>query len=221
MEMDLLLKPLRPSQQHNMISDRFEKKARRRGFKAIAGIDEAGRGPLAGPVVAAACMLPKGALIEGIDDSKKLTPEKRMEVYEKIIAYPQVCFGIGIIDSIIIDQINILRATLEAMMLAVAHLSNQPDYLLVDGNQLPPFHIPAEAIVDGDALSFSIAAASIIAKYTRDKIMMEYHLQWPMYGFDEHKGYGTEKHLLALQKEGPCPIHRRSFEPVKCLLVGQ
>ncbi len=193
---------------------RFEKAARQKGYRCIAGVDEAGRGPLAGPVVAAACSLPDGLLIEGVNDSKKLTPEVRAKLFKRITEDSNITYGVGIIDAQIIDQINILRATFEAMLAAVASLPQKPDYLLVDGSMLPAFKMPAEAIVKGDALSLSIAAASIIAKETRDQLMLQFHALWPAYGFDEHKGYGTAKHLLALKEHGPCPIHRFSFAPV-------
>lgn len=196
-------------------TDKFERLARERGFRFIAGVDEAGRGPLAGPVVAAACMLPEEFDLEGVDDSKKLTPAQRQEIYLKLTQHPEVISAVGVVDSILIDQINILRATLEAMILAVSALSKRPDYLLIDGNQLPKFDIPCQAIVHGDSLSRSIAAASIIAKVTRDRMMQGYHAEWPAYGFDQHKGYGTAQHLAAIQAHGPCPIHRLSFEPIK------
>jgi ribonuclease HII len=194
---------------------RFEERARQRGFHAIAGVDEAGRGPLAGPVVAAACLLPEGLYLEGIDDSKKLTPLQRYALYEKMISHPDIIFGIGQVEAVRIDQINILQATFEAMLFAVASLSQQPDYLLVDGSQLPPFSIPAEAIIKGDQCSQSIAAASILAKESRDRLMVTYHEQWPQYGFDEHKGYPTESHLKALSLYGPSPQHRLTFKPLK------
>lgn len=193
----------------------FEKKARTKGFLCIAGVDEAGRGPLAGPVVAAACILPEALFLRGIDDSKKLTPEERESLYEKIKENPEIHYGIGIVSSLIIDQINILRATMAAMVAAVKQLQKKPDYILVDGNQLPSFDVPCEGIVAGDTLSQSIMAASIIAKYTRDQIMLQCHLEWPQYGFKAHKGYGTPQHLEALKLHGPCPIHRKTFKPVR------
>jgi ribonuclease HII len=193
----------------------WERNARERGFRAIAGLDEVGRGPLAGPVVAAACILPEGALIEGIDDSKKLLPSDRSLIYQKILSYPYIEYGIGIIDAKEIDRINILQATLQAMTIAISRLQQQPDFLLIDGNKLPHTTIPGEAIVKGDSLSQSIAAAAIIAKEIRDQLMQAYHEQWPQYQFASHKGYATEEHLLAIQEYGPCPIHRMSFEPLK------
>ncbi len=195
----------------------FEAKARKRGFKRIAGIDEAGRGPLAGPVVAAACVLPDGALIEGVNDSKKLLPSERYKIFQKILSISEIDYGIGIIDALIVDEINILQATFQAMLAAVYCLSKKPDYLLIDGNKKPVIDIPGEAIVSGDSLSQSIAIASIIAKETRDQLMNVFHEEWPEYGFNKHKGYGTKSHLLAIKKYGPCPIHRKSFEPIKSL----
>jgi ribonuclease HII len=194
-----------------------EEKARAQGYVAIAGVDEAGRGPLAGPVVAAACMLPPDFRNEEVDDSKKLTPRQRFELYHQLTSDPSIVYGLGIVDAIVIDQINILQATFQAMLIAVSQLKKRPDFLLVDGNLLPPFDIPAVAIVEGDSQSLSIASASIIAKYTRDQIMLQYHSLWPQYGFDAHKGYGTRQHLLALDVHGACPIHRTTFAPIKSL----
>ena len=193
----------------------FETRARKRGFQKIAGVDEAGRGPLAGPVVAAACIIPEGIYLPGINDSKKLTSEQRERLYDLLKSNPEILSAEGVVEAIIIDQINILRATLEAMAVAIVKLKAKPDYVLVDGNRLPSLEMPAEAIVRGDSLSQSIMAAAIIAKVTRDKMMKQYHEQWPEYGFDEHKGYPTPQHLQALEKFGACPIHRQSFGPVK------
>lgn len=197
----------------------YEKQARKQGFCTIAGIDEAGRGPLAGPVTAAACILPPRLNIKGINDSKQLTPAVRDSLYTQLTEHPDVKFGIGIIDINVIDAINIYQATIQAMLEAVRQLSTTPDYLLVDGLKLPHPTIPCEQIIKGDQLSLSIAAASIIAKVTRDRIMENYHVQWPEYGFDAHKGYATPQHLSALKSFGPCPIHRKSFEPVKSLCL--
>lgn len=185
------------------------------GFNKIAGIDEAGRGPLAGPVVAAACILPEGAIFKNLNDSKQCTSEEREVLFQQITTCPGVVFGIGIIDVKTIDRVNILQATFLAMQKAVHALSEFPDYLLIDGNQLPYFDIPAESLVEGDALSISIAAASIIAKVTRDRIMMGLDAKYPEYGFKNHKGYGTEEHLRAIDLYGPSKVHRMSFEPVK------
>jgi ribonuclease HII len=197
----------------------YENKARKKGFSRIAGIDEAGRGPLAGPVVAAACILPEGLFLQGIDDSKKLTKEKREELYALITQDPSIEYGVGVVDALMIDQINILQATLRAMIAAVAYLRQKPDYLLVDGRDVPDAGVTGRAIIEGDRLSQSIAAASVIAKVTRDRMMLSYHQEWPQYGFDEHKGYGTPKHVLAIEQFGPCPIHRMSFEPLKSRVV--
>lgn len=195
----------------------LEKRAEERGFKRVAGVDEVGRGSLAGPVVAAACILPEAALIEGVNDSKKLLPSERGKIFQRILALAEVDYGIGIIDALIIDQVNILQATFQAMTAALSRLSQKPDFILVDGDKLPPLSISAEAVVKGDQLSQSIAAASIIAKETRDQLMRVYHAEWPQYGFDSHKGYATQKHLIAIQKHGPCAIHRMSFEPLKSI----
>ncbi len=194
---------------------KHERKAMKAGFKRIAGVDEAGRGPLAGPVVAAACVLPKGAHLEGLDDSKKLLPSERHRIFQQILALTDVDYGIGIIDNLIIDQINILQATFEAMIAAMMRLTERPDFVLIDGNRMPKVDIPGQAIVGGDALSQSIAAASVLAKVTRDELMNVYDEEWPEYGFRKHKGYATKAHLLAIEKYGPCPIHRMSFEPMK------
>ncbi|MBP9842118.1 MAG: ribonuclease HII [Simkaniaceae bacterium] len=182
-------------------------------FARIAGVDEAGRGPLAGPVVAAACVIPKGRIIPGVDDSKRLTPSQRERLYSLLVSDPSIDFGIGIVEASRIDEINVLQATFEAMLIAVSRLKCTPDFLLIDGNRLPKTSIPAKAIVGGDGLYQSIAAASIIAKEARDILMKGYHLCYPDYGFDQHKGYGTEAHLQALKK-GFCPQHRRSFKGV-------
>ncbi len=196
-----------------------EKRLKAEGFVKIAGIDEAGRGPLAGPVVAAACILPEGALFENLNDSKQLSAEEREELFAKITVHPGLIYGVGIIDVKTIDRVNILQATFLAMRKAVKALSEKPDYLLIDGNQSPHFDIPTESIVEGDALSISIAAASIIAKVTRDLMMHELDAKYPKYGFKQHKGYATDQHLEAIKAHGPCPIHRKSFDPVKSMLT--
>jgi len=199
----------------------YERRARINGYGLVAGVDEAGRGPLAGPVVAAACIVPEGLYIEGINDSKRLTADERAALFEKIRENEEIDCGVGIVDSLIIDQINILQAALQAMMAAIAKLRQEPDFLLIDGPYVPAQKIPGEGIIDGDSLSQSIMAGSIVAKCTRDYLMIhEYDRQWPQYGFRENKGYGTAQHLEALKKHGPCPIHRRSFEPVKSMVAA-
>ena len=194
-----------------------ETRLKREGFNLIAGVDEAGRGPLAGPVVAAACILPKGALFENLNDSKKLSAQQREKLYVQITSHPDLIYGVGIIDVETIDRINILQATFLAMQRAVESLKIAPDYILIDGNQLPHFKIPTESLVAGDALSVSIAAASILAKVTRDRIMLEFDGKYPKYGFKRHKGYATTQHVEAIKAHGPCPIHRRSFDPVRSM----
>ena len=193
----------------------LEKRAEAKGFRKIAGIDEAGRGPLAGPVVAAACVFKSSVFFPGINDSKLLTPKRRRALYQELTQHAELSYGIGIIEASAIDEINILQATLRAMRAAVLALPERPDYLLVDGNvAVAVENIPAEKVIKGDQRSQLIAASSIIAKEIRDKLMVDYHHQYPEYGFDEHKGYGTEKHCEALEKFGPCPIHRKTFSPV-------
>ena len=177
---------------------------------AICGVDEAGRGPLAGPVAAGAVILPKDCRILYLNDSKKLTPARRDALFDEI-REKAVAFSIGISSPERIDEINILQATYEAMRKAVAGLSVQPDLLLNDAVTIPEVQIRQVPIVKGDAKSVSIAAASILAKVTRDRMMEEYDAMWPEYGFAKHKGYGTAQHIAALKEYGPCPIHRRSF----------
>jgi ribonuclease HII len=192
----------------------FEKEAAQKGCKEIAGIDEAGRGPLAGPVVSAAVILPIGFNIPDVTDSKKLSPKKRERLFGDIYAHA-VSIGIGIVDPIEIDRINILRASLVAMAIAVENLDPQPDFLLIDGTFPIPSELPQQPIAKGDALSISIAAASIIAKVSRDRLMQIYHHYYPQFDFPKHKGYPTKAHKEAIRKFGCCPIHRRSFEGVK------
>lgn len=186
--------------------------ARAKGYRCVAGVDEAGRGPLAGPVLAAACTIPEGIFFGYINDSKLLTSQKRKVLFEQLTTHEGVQFGVGRIEQDEIDRINIYQATLAAMRMAVAQLKEQPDVLLVDGMHLAIEGIHAQRIVQGDRLSQMIAAASIIAKESRDQIMIQYHEVYPEYGFDEHKGYATEKHRAALHKYGPCPLHRRTFK---------
>ncbi len=191
----------------------FETKSFAKGFSKIAGIDEAGRGPLAGPVVSAAVILPATFPVSGICDSKKLTPKKRSYLYEKIYEHA-VSIGIGIVDSTEIDRINILQASLLSMAISVENLKPQPDYLLIDGKFRISSNLPQEPVIRGDSLSISIAAASIIAKVTRDQLMVMYHNYYPEFGFSQHKGYPTKIHKEAINKFGCCPIHRRSFRGV-------
>lgn len=193
----------------------YEERAYQQGYKILAGLDEAGRGPLAGPVVAAACIVPRGLLIPHVNDSKKLTAKMREQLFKRLTSDPAIIYAIGIMDAGDIDRLNIYQATIHAMWQAIDKLATTPDCLLVDGLGLPHPLLPCQKIVKGDQLSQSIAAASIIAKETRDRLMRTYHGQWPVYGFHQHKGYGTAQHLEALEQYGPCPIHRHSFEPIK------
>lgn len=187
-----------------------EHRCHEQGYQLICGVDEAGRGPLAGPVCAAAVILPADVEITGLNDSKKLTDKRRRELYP-IIKEQAIAYGIAFADENEIDEINILQATFRAMERAIEQLSQRPDFVLVDGNKLPRLDIPAEAIVQGDSRSASIAAASVLAKVTRDDLMLELAKTYPQYGFDIHKGYGTKAHYEALRTYGACPAHRRSF----------
>lgn len=179
-------------------------------YRAIAGIDEAGRGPLAGPVVAACVIMPMDMEIDGIYDSKKLSPKRREAMYD-IIYDTALSIGVGWIDHEDIDEINILNATYSAMEMAIKACDIKPDYLLIDAVKLPNIHIPQRSIVKGDNQSQSIAAASIVAKVTRDREMEKWHDIYPEYGFNRHKGYGTKQHIEAIKEHGLCPIHRKSF----------
>jgi ribonuclease HII len=190
---------------------KFENEAKALGYANIAGIDEAGRGPLAGPVVAAAVILKGPVEIQGVNDSKKISEKKRDFIYQEAINHPNILYGIGIVEPEVIDSINILQATFLAMKTAVDHLSITPDLLLVDGNQPPKIPIQTWTIVKGDSLSFSIALASIIAKVTRDKIMDELDRNLPQYQFSQHKGYPTATHKKLIQQHGLSPYHRKSF----------
>ncbi len=194
--------------------DFFEGQCYKAGFRNIAGIDEVGRGPLAGPVVAAAVIFSRGWTDEGIIDSKRLPPQRREELYEKILSSAQ-SMGIGVVDQGEIDRTNILQATLKAMKMAILQLSPLPDYLLVDGIHSIPIQIPQRLIKRGDTLSISIAAASIVAKVTRDRMMIEHHERYPQYNFAKHKGYGTREHLEAIRQFGYCELHRLTFKGVK------
>ena len=189
----------------------FEHAAMEEGFSLICGVDEAGRGPLAGPVCAAAVILPPDLELEGLNDSKKLS-EKRREALYPLICEQSLAYGIAFASEQEIDELNILQATFLAMRRAVEQLGQKPDLALVDGNREPDFGgIPVRTIIKGDSRSANIAAASILAKVTRDRFMLEQDAVYPQYGFAVHKGYGTQKHYAALREFGPCPIHRRSF----------
>ena len=189
----------------------FEHAAMEEGFSLICGVDEAGRGPLAGPVCAAAVILPPDLELEGLNDSKKLS-EKRREALYPLICEQALAYGIAFASEQEIDELNILQATFLAMRRAVGQLGRKPDLALVDGNREPDFGgIPVRTIIKGDSRSANIAAASILAKVTRDRFMLEQDAVYPQYGFAVHKGYGTQKHYAALREFGPCPIHRRSF----------
>lgn len=200
----------------------FEQVLWQQGIARVAGVDEAGRGPLAGPVVAAAAILParwaeSGLPVElrRLNDSKQLAEGQREKFFEFLTACAEVEFAIAQADAAQIDTINILQATHRAMNDALAQLRPLPPYALVDGHPVNSLRVPQTAIVKGDARSFSIAAASVLAKVTRDRLMLGYHAQFPQYGFDAHKGYGTAQHLAAIEKFGACPIHRKSFAPLK------
>ena len=192
----------------------YENTARAKGYKNIIGVDEAGRGPLAGPVVAAAVSLVPGWFLEGLNDSKKLSPRVRGKFFP-IIKRNSLGYGVGIVDVATIDRINVLQAALLAMKYAVEALPIRANLLLIDGNKSIDTEIDQWTIVKGDSLSHSIAAASVLAKVTRDKIMEQYHKQFPHYAFDRHKGYGTSLHRNSIKEYGPCPIHRRTFRGVK------
>ncbi|ADH85865.1 ribonuclease HII [Desulfurivibrio alkaliphilus] len=198
----------------------FERSLESQGYRLVAGIDEAGRGPLAGPVVAACVVLPAGCEASRFRDSKQLKPELRCRLAAEIEALPGVYWGVGVVAPAEIDRLNILQASLLAMQKAVAALAAEPDFLLVDGKHQLPLPLPQQALVRGDSRSASIAAASIIAKVRRDEIMADYHRRYPQYNFHRHKGYGTAEHLHLLRQHGPCPIHRRSFKPVGDCLRG-
>src|SRR5256885_531352 len=193
---------------------RYERKLRAIGVAHIAGIDEAGRGALAGPVVAAAVVLPEKFRHRRLNDSKQLAPELREQIYSELVSDLQVRWTVGIVDSVEIDRINILRASHRAMRLAIEALIERPDHVLIDGLPVIPFPLPQTAVVDGDCISLSIAAASVIAKVTRDRLMRDFCAQFPQYCFGQHKGYGTELHLVKLHVFVPFLFHRRLCEPL-------
>ena len=192
------------------------------GMTLVAGVDEAGRGPLAGPVVAAAVIFPAHwhgsgipAELRDLNDSKQLTEVQRDEFFAILTAHPELQRGVAIVDSLTIDRVNILQATHRAMNDALAQLQPQPQHALVDGRLVNTLRVAQTALVKGDSLSYSIAAASVLAKVTRDRLMLDYEREFPGYGFAEHKGYGTPQHLVAIAELGPCAIHRKSFAPIK------
>lgn len=201
---------------------KFEREHLQRGCSRVAGADEAGRGPLAGPVVAAVVCLPSDWIhaglprkLQGLNDSKQLTEKEREKFYAVLTTHSAVSFAIASVEVDVIDAINILQASLRAMNEALLRLTPLPDHTLVDGPHIFSMRCPQTPIIDGDAKSFSIAAASVLAKVTRDRIMGDLHRHYPEYGFAEHKGYATAQHLAAIQRHGPCPIHRRSFSPFR------
>jgi len=198
----------------------FERNARLAGYLRIAGIDEAGRGPLAGPVVAAAVILPEGLLIAGLTDSKQVPEQERDRLFD-IIQEQAVGYGIGIADERLIEDVNILQATIIAMERALEQLVPAPDYLLIDALTLPRIPLPQNGLIKGDCRSHSIAAASILAKVTRDRLMLALHELHPEYNFKKHKGYGTREHVALLRKHGPCDAHRKTFNPVAQMLAGE
>ena len=190
---------------------KYENELRKKGFKYICGIDEAGRGPLAGPVVVASVILPENSMIEGINDSKKVSEKKREKLYDMIIE-EAISYGVGIIGQDEIDEINILNATKKGLTMSLEELIQKPDIILVDAlSKINTLGVPYESIIKGDAKCYSISAASIIAKVTRDRIMREWDKVYPQYGFASHKGYGTSIHIKALKEYGPSPIHRKTF----------
>ena len=197
----------------------FEKNLVESGYKYVAGVDEAGRGPLAGPVVAAAVILPEKFSCNQLNDSKKLSSSKREKIYNELMNVDsKVISAFAVIDEVVIDKINILRATHMAMAQASSNLSIEPSFVIIDGMPIKDFPFNNESIIKGDSKSLSIAAASVIAKVERDRIMLNYSKEYPEYKFEKHKGYGTKLHLDALKKFGPCKIHRKSFAPVKKFL---
>ena len=199
-------------------TDFFEAEARRCGYQLIAGLDEAGRGPLAGPVVAAVVILPRRFALPGLNDSKQVTEASRERLYQAILKQA-VASGVGLADEREIERINILQATRQAMCRAVQGLPVSPDFLLLDAVSLPSVRVPQRPIIKGDGFSVSIAAASILAKVTRDRLMRDYHQRYPQYNFHSHKGYGTPEHLRLLARHGPCAAHRQTFRRVAAVVA--
>ncbi len=200
-------------------SEEFEREARCRGYRWVAGLDEAGRGPLAGPVVAAAVILPRRCRLSGLNDSKLVSVAERERLYQAIFRQA-IGVGIGVASAQEIDASNVLEATRLAMGRAVGALVPQPDWLLIDALTLPSCALPQRPIVKGDGLSVSVAAASVVAKVSRDRMMRAFHTTYPQYNFEAHKGYGTAEHLRLLDRHGPCLIHRRTFRPVREVCTG-
>ncbi len=203
-----------------MPDDSLESALRARGLSKVAGVDEAGRGPLAGPVAVAAVILPRGWDCEGLNDSKKLTPARRERLYEAITSDPEVIWCLAYSEIEEIERYNILRATHIAMARAVQGLREAAEHCLIDGLRVPDFPLPHDGVVGGDGISLSIAAASIVAKVSRDRLMADFGREFPEYGFERHMGYGTPEHLDALRRHGPCRIHRRTFQPVAQLTLS-
>ena len=197
----------------------LEEELRKDGIARVAGVDEAGRGPLAGPVSAAAVILPDGYESAFLDDSKKLTERRREILFEELISDASVCWSQAYAEVEEIEEINILKATHAAMARAVAGLGRKPGFCLIDGLDVPGFPHASRGVVKGDGKSLSIAAASVIAKVSRDRLMREYADEFPQYGFEKHKGYGTKAHLEALKRHGPCRIHRKTFQPIAQLIL--
>jgi ribonuclease HII len=193
---------------------RHEQALHAQGVKRVAGIDEAGRGPLAGPVMVAAVILPPGFSHATLNDSKQLTRAQREKIHAELTADARICWSVVVMDHDEVDRLNILQATIEGMRRAALQLQPQPGHVLIDGRPVGPFPMPHTALVKGDAQSLSIAAASVIAKVTRDRLMLEMDARFPQYGFAQHKGYGTALHLQKLREHGPCEIHRKTFAPV-------
>lgn len=215
------MSPLRPKEEERIARlYHYERCLWEKGYALVAGVDEAGRGPLAGPVVAAAVVFAGEVFIPGLNDSKKLSPRQRETIAEEI-KEKALAWNVAFVSASYIDRYNIVQASQEAMRQAVLGLSIEPQYVLVDALTIPAVSFPQTAIVKGDALSASIAAASVLAKVARDQYMEELHYSYPFYGFNRHKGYPTPQHLQALQERGPCPHHRRSFAPVRELLRGR
>ena len=210
----------RMSRKASLPTMRYERELRAAGFSIVAGVDEVGRGPLAGPVCAAAAILPARFRHDVLNDSKKLTESQREALYEELSARDGVVWCVQLVEASEVDRINVLEACRLAMRRAVLGLAVRAHAALIDGLPVPDFPVHQLSLVKGDSLSFSIAAASVIAKVTRDRLMREWAAQYPAYGFDRHKGYGTRDHLAALRRHGPCPLHRRSFAPVAQLELG-